>query len=70
MIVMTFTTVPVKAETLGRLRRYKMGGSSYDDVLNELMDDHPPQSFLKEHLRRISEDESVSWQDVKARLRL
>jgi hypothetical protein len=67
---MTFTTVPVKAETLGRLRRYKMGGASYDEVLNELMDDHPPQSFLKEHLRRLQEEESVSWSAVKSRLKL
>ncbi len=67
---MTFTTVPVKAETLGRLKSYKMGGASYDEVLNDLMDDHPPQAFLNEHLRRLQEEESVPWSDVKARLKL
>jgi hypothetical protein len=70
MTVMTFTTVPVHPETLARLKRYKMGGSSYDQVLNDLMDDHPPATFLKEHLRRLQEEESVSWGSVKSALKL
>jgi len=46
MRIVSFTTVPVKPETLSRLRRYKTGGASYDEVLNDLMDDHPrPHSF-------------------------
>src|SRR2546426_3541398 len=39
---MPTTTVPVRPETLARLRSYKVGGATYDDVLNELMDDCPP----------------------------
>jgi hypothetical protein len=70
MNVMTFTTLPVKPETLARLKRYKMGGASYDKVLNELMDDHPPASFLQEHLRRMQEEESVPWGAVKDKLGL
>jgi hypothetical protein len=67
MSVMTFTSVPVKPETLARLRGYKAGGASYDDVLNELMDDNPPAAFLREHLRRLREEERSDWSEVKAR---
>lgn len=70
MTVMTFTTVPVKPETLRRLRAYKLGGKSYDDVLNELMDERPPAAFLREHLRRLKEEERVDWKTVKRRLKL
>lgn len=73
MIVMTlmgFTTIPVKPDTLVRLRNYKVGGASYDDVLNDLMDDHPPEEFLREMLRRLKEEKRVSWQTVKKRNKL
>lgn len=70
MTVMTFTSVPVKPETLRRLRGYKAGGASYDDVLNDLMDTHPPAAFLREHVRRLHEEERVSWASVKRKLRL
>lgn len=70
MTIMTFTSVPVKPETLKRLRGYKTGGASFDEVLNDLMDTHPPESFIKEHVRRLHEDERVSWTGVKRRLKL
>lgn len=64
------TTVPVKGETLRRLRGYKTGGASYDDVLNEMMDEFPPATFVQEHLRRLHEEEKVSWDSVRSRLKL
>jgi hypothetical protein len=64
------TTVPVKADTLRRLRGYKTGGSSFDQVLNDLMDDVPPAAFIQEHLRRLQEEEKVDWARVKSRLNL
>ena len=64
LMVMSTTTVPVKPETLARLRSYKVGGATYDDVLNELMDDPLPVGFIREHLRRLKEE------DVRKRLRL
>jgi hypothetical protein len=64
------TTVPVKGETLRRLRGYKTGGASFDEVLNEMMDEIPTQSFVKEHLRRLREEEKVSWDAVRSRLKL
>ncbi|MCI4363556.1 MAG: hypothetical protein L3K13_04545 [Thermoplasmata archaeon] len=66
----TLTTVPVKGDTLRRLRSYKSGGASFDEVLNEMMDEIPPGSFVKEHLRRLHEEDTVSWDSVKARLKL
>jgi hypothetical protein len=70
LIVMKTTTVPVKPETLTRLRAYKVGGSTYDDVLNELMDERPPIGFIQEHLRRLKEEPFSDWKDVRKRLRL
>jgi hypothetical protein len=66
----TLTTVPVKGDTLRRLRSYKTGGASYDEVLNEMMDEIPPESFVKEHLRRLREEDTVSWDSVRSRLKL
>ena len=66
----TQTTVPVKAETLRRLRGYKTGGASFDEVLNDMMDEVPPASFVREHLRRLHEEEKVSWGSVRSRLKL
>ena len=60
-----FTTLPVKPETLERLRRYKTMGASYDQVLNDLMDLHPPAEFVREHLRRLEHEERVGWAEVK-----
>jgi len=70
LIVMSTTTIPVKRETLARLRSYKVGGVTYDDVLNDLMDDRPPIGFIREHLRRLKEEEFSDWKDVRKRLRL
>jgi hypothetical protein len=70
LMVMSTTTIPVKPETLARLRAYKLGGSTYDDVLNDLMDDRPPEGFIREHLRRLKEETFSDWKDVRKRLRL
>jgi len=67
---MATTTVPVKPETLRRLRAYKVGGTTYDDVLNDLMDDTPPGAFIREHLRRLREEPDIPWREVRKRLRL
>lgn len=64
-----FTTLPVKPDTLQRLRLYKTMGASYDEVLNDLMDLNPPASFLKEHLRRLEEEERIPWDEVKKKLK-
>ena len=70
MVMNTTTTIPVKPQTLARLRAYKVGGSTYDDVLNDLMDERPPMGFIREHLRRLKEEPFSGWKDVRKRLRL
>ena len=67
---MATISVPVKAETLRRLRSYKVGGTTYDEVLNDLMDDTPPGAFIREHLRRLREEPDIPWRDIRKRLRL
>jgi predicted CopG family antitoxin len=67
---MGLTTISVRPETLARLRGYKSGGASYDEVLNRLMDTHPPHRFVREHLRRLREESRVSWSTVKRRQKL
>ncbi|MEM3086488.1 MAG: hypothetical protein QXO51_01420 [Halobacteria archaeon] len=67
---MPLTTVSLKPETLASLRAYKVGGASYDDVLNDLMDDHPPATFVQEHLRRLREEERSDWESAKRKLKV
>ncbi len=69
-MAISLTTVPVKGDTLRRLRSYKTGGATYDDVLNEMMDEIPPDSFIQEHLRRLREEDTVSWDAVRSRRKL
>ena len=69
MNIMSFTTVPVKPDTLRRLRVYKTGGKSFDEVLNDLMDENPPEAFIKEMLRRLKEEESVSLEEIESKLK-
>ncbi len=70
LMVMSTTTIPVKPETLARLRSYKLGGATYDSVLNELMDNRPPADFVREHFRRLKEEPFSDWKEVRKRLRL
>lgn len=69
-MAMSTTTIPVKQETLARLRSYKVGGATYDDVLNDLMDDQPPAGFIREHLRRLKEESFSDRKDVQKRSRV
>lgn len=43
---------------------------TYDDVLNELMDEQPTAEFWEEHERRLREEKMVPWTEVKKRLKL
>jgi len=67
---MATATVSVKPPTLKRLRSYKVNGTTYDDVLNDLMDENPPGAFIREHRRRLQEEPDVPWTEVRKRLRL
>jgi len=62
-----FTTLSIKPSTLRRLRAYKVAGMSYDDVLNELMEERPTEAFWREHARRLKE-ESIPWDKAWAQV--
>jgi predicted CopG family antitoxin len=65
----SYRTIPVRPTTWRRLMDYKMGEATFDDVLNELMDNVPIEVFSKklieEHNRRLRTFEGRSWRKVK-----
>lgn len=65
-----FTSLPVRADTLRRLKGYKVGGVSYDQLLNDLLDAHPPEEFFLEHLRRLKREPRRAWSDIRKELDL
>lgn len=64
------TTITVRKETLDKLRGYKVGGASYDDLINDLLAVHPPEEFFLEHLRRLRGEERRSWSEIREELDL
>ncbi|HEX2021888.1 MAG TPA: hypothetical protein VHH36_04200 [Candidatus Thermoplasmatota archaeon] len=54
-----YHTVPVRRNTWERLKAYRMGGASYDDVLNDLMDRVSLEEYAARYLakRRAPGDE-------------
>ena len=68
--VREYTTLPVRKETLRRLKGYKVGGVSYDELLNDLLDAHPPEEFFLEHLRRLKREPRRPWSEIKKDLNL
>ena len=65
-----YTTLPVRTETLRRLKGYKVGGVSYDRLLNDLLDAHPPEEFFLEHLRRLNREPRRAWSEIRKELDL
>lgn len=47
-----YHTVPVRRNTWDRLKSYRMGGASYDDVLNDLMDAVPLETYAAKYLAK------------------
>ena len=64
-----YHTIPVKATTWKRLKDYRMGDTTYDDILNALMDNVPLEVFtkkvLKEHQKRLKSLKGRNWRKVK-----
>ena len=60
-----FTTLPVRAETLRGLKGYKVGGVNYDQLLNDLLDAHPPEEFFLEHLRRLNREPRRAGSEIR-----
>jgi hypothetical protein len=66
------TTLTLREATRRRLADYKRGDSSFDDVLNRLMDAVPIEDTMeddiREHYKRLAEDDWVSANELKERL--
>jgi hypothetical protein len=66
------TTITVRAATRRRLADYKRGDSTFDDVLNRLMDAVPIEDAMEEdiraHYQRLKEDQWISADEFKARI--
>ena len=45
---MPVTSIPVDSKVRDRLRRYVLGGMTYNDVLTRLMDEHELEAFVRE----------------------
>lgn len=50
-----YHTIPVRRGTWERFRSYRMGGASYDDVLNDMMDQFPLEKYAAEYLSKQRE---------------
>ncbi len=64
-----YHTVAMRRQTYERLKDYKMGGGTYDQVLNELMDALPLEEvsdeLLAEHRRRLKDFRGRDWREVR-----
>ena len=67
-----YHNVPVRKDTFERLRAYKMGDATYDQVLNDLMDAQPlevvAESVLREARRRMKNFRGRDWREVRKSL--
>ena len=65
-------SVPVREDAWERLRGYKMGSATYDQVLNELMNALPLEDVAEkvvcEHRRRMKTRRGRSWKAVRKTL--
>lgn len=67
-----YKNVPVREDTWERLRGYKMGSATYDEVLNELMNALPledvAEKVVREHRRRMRSRRGRGWKAVRKTL--
>ena len=68
----TYKNVPVREDTWERLRGYKMGSATYDQVLNELMNslllEDVAEKVIREHRRRMRSRRGRGWRAVRKTL--
>ena len=67
-----YHTVAMRPETYERLKAYRLGGSTYDTVLNELMDALPleevSEAEIKQIRRRMKDLKGREWRSVRKAL--
>ncbi|HEX9816073.1 MAG TPA: hypothetical protein VGB18_03755 [Candidatus Thermoplasmatota archaeon] len=69
---MALTKITVKPHTLKRLKQMKKADMTYDDVIDELLEDREYASpeFRREHFRRLREEKGILFETVVKRLKL
>ena len=67
-----YQSVAVRRDTFERLKAYKWGGATFDQVLNNLMDAQPleevTEKVLREHKRRLRTFKGRDWKEVRKSL--
>jgi len=56
---MSYRTVNLSPRTYARLRHYKIGGASFDEVISALLDRVPPRELYQEALRSYEKEQPV-----------
>lgn len=59
------TTISVHESTLRMLRPFKRGEMTWDDVLIDFIEEHVPQEFVREMVRRSENEPSLPWREVR-----
>jgi hypothetical protein len=62
------TSIQVHESTRRVLELYKKPGQTYEDVIEDFVDQFPPESFLKEMERRIRESPPLELVELRRRL--
>ena len=67
-MAVAYKTVPVTEKTYRRLKDYKMGGATFDEVLTELMRSVPvevvAERVVREHYARLRTFEGRPWREI------
>lgn len=70
---LAYKNFPVREETWQRLRAYKMGGATFDEVVKDLLDSVPleevSEEVIREHKRRMRSRKGwKDWREVRKSL--
>jgi hypothetical protein len=63
------TTITVHQSTLRLLQLYRVGGKTYEEALLDILEDYPPQEFLKWVERELKEP-TIGLSEFRRRHRL
>lgn len=53
-----YHTIPVRRSTWDRFKGYRMGGASYDEVLNDIMDMIPLEVYAQRYVANRRSDQN------------
>ena len=58
------TSISVDASTLRMLQPFKKGDMTWDDVLIDFIEEHVPEEFVKEMIRKAGAGPGILWREV------